>query len=105
MRLLLPTSVALRPARRRALPTLVWADTSLMIGGDVTAAEKFDTNVLSPAAPLYWLALMPPTSAGAATVAVASYSVDFASVAPATSSSARAGTRTRTLRRRLAMSR
>src|SRR5215210_2816502 len=103
MRLLLPISVADSPDFTRPLDALVSLATWATIGGEVTAALKLATKAFGPLAPLYWLELAPPTSAGAATVAVAWYSLGLATTNPTTSSAARAGTATKTLRRRLRM--
>src|SRR5437764_9432655 len=73
MMLLAPSSVAATPDLMRPRFTWVCASAWRRIGWEVTAALKLATKALRPLAPLYWLALTPPTSAVGATVAVAVY--------------------------------
>src|SRR5438270_8506030 len=105
MRLLVPISVADRPYLTRPFGTSVSRETWSTTGGDVTAAEKLATKALGPLAPLYWLALAPPTRAGAATVAVAWYCFGLTTISPTTKRAAMAGTAMRMFFRRLRMSR
>src|SRR6266550_2532086 len=105
MRLLVPISVAERPDFTRLFGTSVSRETWSTTGGDVTAAVKLATNAFGPLAPLYWLALAPPTRAGAATVAVAWYCFGWTTIRPTTRRAATAGTAIRMFFCRLRMSR
>src|SRR5947209_2340748 len=105
IRLLVPISVADRPDFTWPLATPVSRATCSTTGGEVTAAVKLATKAFGPLAPLYWLALVPPTSAGAATVAVAWYCFGFETMMPTTRRAARTGTATRTFLYRFTMSR
>ncbi len=68
--------------------------------GEPIAATKLDTNALGPVEPLYWLVFCPPTTAGAATVAVASYLGGSRSTWAATMPPASSGTSSRIHSRR-----
>src|ERR671936_2939950 len=100
MRLESPIGTATRLSRMLRGSTEVSLATWLTITGEVTAATKLETNVLGPVEPLYWLVFCPPTTAGAATVAVASYLGGARSTRAATTPPARSGTSSRIHSRR-----